>query len=146
MAVSEPDGPVDWIPGGSRLGWSAGFLIVFCAAFMTTYFLLGWELGWNALTGSAGDPPVALLVASVAVAVGPAAFWTRTVPMPAPRLGITPGGLVMEEGAVREVLPWDQVAVEGTLMRLTPVQYRMITTYRLTDGQATRLAIVRPRS
>lgn len=141
-----PDEPTEWIPGGSRLGWSAGFLVVFCTAFMVTYILLGWELGWSALEGNAGSPPLAILLASLAVAIGPAAFWTRTVPLPAPRLGIAPAGLVVQEGAIREVFPWDHVSFDGTLMRLTPVQYRMITTYRLTHGQATRLAIVRPRS
>ncbi len=137
--MSAPVDQTDWIPGASRLGWSAGFLFVFSATFLAACFALERIFPGAALATFNVDPPTVIGVIAIFAGIPIAAAWTHVVRMPAPRLRNSSTGLIIQEGAIPEEFPWDRVRIDGDMLTLVPEHYRIITRYRLSRFQAGRL-------
>jgi len=103
------------------------------------------SLAVNEILGAAATPlplHTELLLTDLVVIpmIAVAAFlWVFLVPMPAPRIGISPVGLILDFGLRTERFPWDRVFCVGALLVTVSPRIGVRASYRLDDFQADRV-------
>jgi hypothetical protein len=91
-------------------------------------------------------PRVTLVInmASVAIASGSMFLYALAFPFPAPLMGISPGGVALDNRVRRWEYSWDRVKLRGDLLEVRSSWLRYRTTYSLTLYQAARASYLRP--
>ena len=139
-----PPGPLEYVPGQSRVRWWAGWIALYVAG-----FTLGWYVSLAVLAyflGGAAYSPLQLLIAQLTVMlpifmIG-IVLYGILVPMPAPGLWLNPGGVALEQGARHQFVPAVRLHISGNRLFILPKRFTFATGYTITPYQAWRIRTV----
>jgi hypothetical protein len=118
--------------------------LVFLVTGVTAYLSLLAGLNWASVETFTPRITFVIEVASLAIAGGPTLLYALAFPYPAPLMGISPGGVALDNGVRRWEYPWDRVKLRGDLLEVRSSWLRFRATYSLTPYQAARASYLRP--
>lgn len=142
--MSRPAAPLEWIPGKSKARWLVGFWAVFSVSFLTAAFALDAGLSWVGVALMAPRLNLVVDYAAIGISLGPMILWAAFVPLPAPRLGVSPEGVVIDYGRRSEAFPWERAFLRGSRLEVKSRRFGIRSTYALTEYQASRVARLLP--
>lgn len=143
--MAQAGAPIEWIPGGPFLLYSTligavgGGLGAGSMEWLDFQFFGPAPYSVSLLTFVA-LPMLFLLPCFIVAALALAAF----VPMPAPRLGAFPGGILFDTGARRFFVPRARLKMVRNRLYVLPNRFGFTSAYALSVYQACRLTWILP--
>lgn len=138
-----PAGPIEWIPGHSRVPWMVGFLGVMIATLIAADLALVQGLLWGGVTAIGPNLGLVVSFASIGIAAGPGLAYGLVFPIPASRLGLSQTGVTIDHGLRSDSWPWSRTALRGDRLEVFSSWLGVPSRFRLTSVQATRVATLR---
>jgi hypothetical protein len=142
--MDEAPAPTEWITGQSRGRWFVGFEIVFISTLFVASLGLDAGLSWTGASITTPKIDLVITLASGGISVGPMLLWVMLVPIPLSRVGVSPGGILIDYGLRTDRFPWSRALLRGERLEVVSRRLGLRTVYALTPYQASRIAFLQP--
>ena len=137
------EGPVEWVPGRSQLPWHCGMFAVFVASLLLAETMLNFGLSWAGIVVNSARLTLIVQLVAIGLAADPLMLWVLFVPMPAPRLGLSPRGVTFEAGLGTHYVPWEGAYLRAGRSEILVRRSGLWIAYSVTPLQKRRIELIR---